>query len=69
MAARYSESEDDSELWPAHFAGRDVAYCQIEKMANLDALPRRTDIPIVAQPVKVENGSAGWCRPVAFAEQ
>ena len=69
MAARYSESEDEDELWPAHFAGRDVAYCQIEKMANLDALPRRTDIPIVTQPIKVQDASAGWCRPVAFVEQ
>ena len=69
MGRRYSENGDTSELWPAHFAGREFEYCQIEKMANLDALPRRTEIPIVTAPVKVKNASAGWVRPVAFIEQ
>ncbi|WP_137289363.1 cyclase family protein [Natronorubrum halophilum] len=68
MGERYVESGDEAELWPAHVAGREVEYCQIEKMANLDALPRKTDIPIVAFPIKIENGSAGWVRPVAFIE-
>lgn len=47
MGARYAESGDAHQLWPAHFAGREVEYCQIEKMANLDALSRRTEIPLV----------------------
>ena len=68
MGARYAESGDESELWPAHFAGREVEYCQIEKMANLDALPRRTGVPLVAFPVAIEGASAGWVRPVAFVE-
>ena len=68
MGERYAESGDEDELWPAHFAGREVEYCQIEKMANLDELPRKTDIPIVAFPIKIEDGSAGWVRPVAFIE-
>ncbi|MXV61333.1 cyclase family protein [Natronorubrum sp. JWXQ-INN-674] len=68
MGERYVESEDEDELWPAHFAGREVEYCQIEKMANLDALPRKTAIPIVAFPITIEGGSAGWVRPVAFIE-
>jgi kynurenine formamidase len=69
MGRRYAESGDDAELWPAHFAGRDVAYCQIEKMANLDALPRRTEVPLIAQPVRIEDASAGWVRPVAFVDR
>lgn len=69
MGRRYVESDDEGELWPAHFAGRDVEYCQIEKMANLDALPRRTEVPLVASPIKIHEASAGWCRPVAFIEQ
>jgi kynurenine formamidase len=68
MGERYIETEDNAELWPAHFAGRDVEYCQIEKMANLDSLPRRTEIPLVTAPVKIQNASAGWVRPVAFIE-
>ncbi|QSX00330.1 cyclase family protein [Haloterrigena alkaliphila] len=69
MGERYVETGDESELWPAHFAGREVEYCQIEKMANLDALPRKTDIPVVAFPITIEDGSAGWVRPVAFVEE
>lgn len=66
MGERFAETGDDGELWPAHFAGRDVEYCQIEKLANLDRLPRRTDVPVVTFPVKIQNASAGWVRPVAF---
>ncbi|MDS0476461.1 cyclase family protein [Natrinema sp. 1APR25-10V2] len=68
MGERYVESGDEDELWPAHFAGREVEYCQIEKMANLDALPRKTDVPIVAFPITIENASGGWVRPVAFID-
>ena len=68
MGRRYAERGDDAELWPAHFAGRDVEYCQIEKMANLDALPRRTNVPVVAFPIEIAAASAGWVRPVAFVE-
>lgn len=68
MGRRFVATGDSSELWPAHLAGRDVEYCQIEKMANLAALPRRTNIPLVAFPVKIQDASAGWVRPVAFVE-
>ncbi|MFB6206488.1 MAG: cyclase family protein [Haloglomus sp.] len=68
MGERYVETGDEDELWPAHFAGREVEYCQIEKMANLDALPRRTGVPVAAFPVKIQDASAGWVRPVAFVE-
>lgn len=67
MGRRYIESGDQNELWPAHFAGRDIEYCQIEKMANLTKLPQ-TGAMIAAFPVNVQNGSAGWVRPVAFVE-
>ena len=65
MGRRFVETGDSDELWPAHLAGREREYCQIEKMANLDALPRKTDVPLFAFPVVVENASAGWVRPVA----
>jgi kynurenine formamidase len=65
MGRRFEESGDSGELWPAHLAGRDGEYCQIEKMANLGELPRKTEVPLIAQPIKVEDGSAGWVRPLA----
>lgn len=68
MAERFAETGDTDELWPAHFVGREREYCQIEKMANLDKLPSKTGIKLVTFPIKIENGSAGWARPVAFVE-
>jgi kynurenine formamidase len=68
MGQRFAESGENEELWPAHFAGREVQYCQIEKMANLDRLPRKTDVPVVCFPVSIEGASAGWVRPVAMFE-
>jgi kynurenine formamidase len=68
MGRRFEETGDPGELWPAHLAGRVAEYCQIEKMANLDELPRKTEVPLVAFPVVVEGGSAGWVRPVAVLE-
>ncbi|WP_306061817.1 cyclase family protein [Natronococcus wangiae] len=68
MGRRYVESDAEEELWPAHFAGRDVEYCQIEKMANLTELPR-TGATIVTFPVNIAGGSAGWVRPVALVEE
>ena len=65
MGRRFVETGDSDELWPAHLAGREKEYCQIEKMANLDDLPRKTDVPLVAFPVVIEGASAGWVRPVA----
>lgn len=69
MGSRFAETGDSEELWPAHFAGREVEYCQIEKMANLDRLPRRTDVPLVAFPISITDASAGWVRPVAVFEE
>jgi kynurenine formamidase len=68
MGHRFADTGDNDELWPAHFAGREAEYCQIEKMANLDRLPRRTDVPVVCFPVSIEDASAGWVRPVAMFE-
>lgn len=70
MGQRFEENGDSDELWPAHLAGRDHEYCQIEKMANLDELPRKTGVLLIAVPIVVEDGSAGWVRPVAvFPEE
>ena len=53
-------------LWAAHRVGRDKAYCHIEKLANLDTLPRPYGFTTCCFPVKLVGGSAGWCRVVAW---
>ena len=67
MAESYRAGQSDA-LWPAHFLGREREYVQIEKLANLDALPAPTGFTFAAFPVKVSGGSAGWCRAVAIVE-
>jgi len=62
---RVAETGDASLIWEGHRVGRDRAYCQIEKMSNLDQLPPDGFI-VSAFPVKLHRGSAGWTRAVAI---
>jgi kynurenine formamidase len=55
-------------FWEAHYHGMEQEYCQIEKLFNLDALPRAFGFKVACFPVKVEGGSAGWTRAVAIFE-
>lgn len=54
-------------LWPSHILGRDREYLQIERLANLHSLPPK-GFTVVAFPVKIEEGTAGWSRVVALME-
>jgi kynurenine formamidase len=54
-------------LWPSHVLGREREYLQIERLANLEALPP-AGFTVVAFPVKIEEGTAGWSRVVALVE-
>jgi kynurenine formamidase len=56
-------------FFEAHFAGCEFEYCQIEKLCNLDLIPKPHSFTVVAFPVKVLNGSAGWARPVAIIDE
>jgi kynurenine formamidase len=47
--------------------GREIGYCHLEKLANLDQLPA-TGFTVACFPVKVHRGSAGWTRAVAILE-
>ena len=66
MVADYQRTGDERFIWPAHFAGITREYCQIEKLANLDALPRPNGFYVSCLPVKIERASAAWCRAVAL---
>ena len=56
-------------LWAGHRAGIEKEYCHIEKLANLDQLPRPTGFTVACFPVKLTGGSAGWCRAAAIVEE
>ncbi len=67
-AVRYAASRDASIIWEGHKAGREIGYCQIEKMANLDKLPA-TGFMVSCFPVKIARASGGWTRAVAIIEE
>jgi kynurenine formamidase len=62
----FERTGDGRHIWPAHFAGITREYCQIEKLANLEQLPRPHGFYVSCFPVKIRDGSAGWCRAVAL---
>ena len=66
-ARRIKETGDYSLFLEGHKAGAVRAYCHIEKLSNLEALPP-TGFLVSCFPVKVEGASAGWCRAVAIFE-
>ncbi len=66
-ARRIKETGDYSLFWEGHKVGATRAYCHIEKLSNLEALPA-TGFTVSCFPVKVERASAGWCRAVAIFE-
>jgi kynurenine formamidase len=69
MTADYRRTGDGRFIWPAHFAGITKEYCQIEKLANLDQIPRPHGFYVSCLPVKIKDASAGWCRAVALVAE
>lgn len=64
-AQKYSQTQDASLIWEGHKAGRDIGYCHLEKLHNLEALPP-TGFTISCFPHKIRGASAGWTRAVAI---
>ena len=65
MRAAYVHSGDPAVIWPTHFAGRERAYCQLEKLAHLERLPP-TGFTLACFPVKLHRAGAAWVRAVAL---
>src|SRR3569832_2161104 len=64
---RYMKDRDPQIIWEGHRAGRDIGYCHIEKLHNLEALPP-TGFTVSCFPVKVKGGSVGGTRAVAIID-
>jgi kynurenine formamidase len=62
---RFAETHDARIIWEGHKAGRDIGYGQMEKLGQLDQLPA-DGFWISCFPYKIERGSAGYIRAVAF---
>jgi kynurenine formamidase len=64
-ARRYAQTKDASIIWEGHKAGREIGYCHLEKLHNLELLPA-TGFLVACFPVKIRRASAGWTRAVAI---
>jgi len=67
-AEKYKQSKDASLIWEGHKAGRDIGYCHLEKLHNLEAVPA-DGFTVACFPMKIRGASAGWTRAVAILEQ
>lgn len=64
---KFEASGDAALIWEGHKAGRDIGYCHLEKLHNLEALPP-TGFMISCFPFKIRGASAGWTRAVAIMD-
>ena len=62
---KYLETNNPGLIWEGHKAGRDIGYCHLEKLHNLEVLPP-AGFTVVCFPVKIRAASAGWTRAVAI---
>jgi len=66
-AQKVKETGDTSLIWEGHKAGRDIGYCHLEKLHNLEVLPGH-GFMVSCFPHKIKGASAGWTRAVAIFE-
>jgi kynurenine formamidase len=64
---KFAATGDAGLIWEGHKAGREIGYCHLEKLHNLEALPP-DGFTIACFPVKIRGASAGWTRAVAILE-
>ena len=67
-AKRVEETGDTSLIWEGHKAGRDIGYCHLEKLHNLEVLPPN-GFMVSCFPHKIRGASAGWTRAVAIFDE
>lgn len=67
-AEKVKETGDTSCIWEGHKAGRDIGYCHLEKLHNLEVLPP-SGFTVSCFPHKIKGASAGWTRAVAIFDE
>jgi kynurenine formamidase len=65
---KFAATHDPKLIWEGHKAGREIGYCHLEKLHNLEALPAKGFL-VCCFPVKVRAASAGWTRAVAIVDE
>ena len=64
---KWLATHDPALIWEGHKAGREIGYCHLEKLCNLEQLPP-TGFTVSCLPVKIQGASAGWTRAVAILD-
>jgi kynurenine formamidase len=65
---KFQRTGDAALIWEGHKAGREIGYCHLEKLHNLESLPA-DGFTIACFPVKIRGASAGWTRAVAILDR
>jgi kynurenine formamidase len=68
MFKDFLTTKNKAVLWPAHFCGRNKEYAHIERLANLDKLPKPYGFKVACFPVKIKDAGASFARVVAIVE-
>lgn len=55
-------------FWESHLVGKEREYCHLERLANLDKIPKPFGFKVSVFPIKIQNASGGWVRAVAMLE-
>ncbi|WP_445375673.1 cyclase family protein [Photorhabdus tasmaniensis] len=66
MINDYKKTGNKACLWPSHFIGRDHPYLQIERLCNLNSIPKPYGFKVCCFPIKLEKADASWSRVVAI---
>ncbi len=64
---KFRATGDAGLIWEGHKAGREIGYCHLEKLHNLEVLPSHGFV-VSCFPVKIRGASAGWTRAVAILD-
>jgi len=64
----FLETKDKSVLWPSHFLGRKREYAHMERLGNLDKIPKPFGFKVSCFPVRIKDTGAAWARVVALIE-
>ena len=62
---RWLRPHDPAIIWEGHKAGREIPYCHMEKLCNLEQLPPY-GFTVACFPAKIKGASGGWTRAVAL---
>jgi len=68
MLKDFLAEKDKAVLWPAHFCGRRREYAHIERLANLDKLPKPFGFKVACFPVNIRDAGASFTRVVAVID-